>query len=138
MARVCLEGSSGEIRREEHLPLGATAPSWVVANREIYFVGTNRNQIEPSDVRVGVYQLTGVPPCNSIRLFRKIDMRPYSVSLYSYERGFANEWPVRLRQMWPPKQARRGELPVRLFPLRPVTKLHSLKRSNREDGVMLQ
>jgi hypothetical protein len=59
---------------------------------KVYFpAGTETDRIEfnPSPATFGLYRLTCASPCNGVRLFRKYDMRPYSVSTYSYERGYA-------------------------------------------------
>jgi hypothetical protein len=59
---------------------------------KVYFPGGNTDQIDfgPSPGRLGVYRLTCAYPCNTVRLFRTYDMQPYSVSMYSYERGYAH------------------------------------------------
>ena len=58
---------------------------------KIYFpANTARIEANPYRVNPGLYRLTCAPPCNAVRLFRKYEMQPYSVSTYSYESGFAN------------------------------------------------
>jgi hypothetical protein len=53
---------------------------------KVFFVAnTDRIEFQPSEF----YQLTCTPPCNAVRTFLASDMRPYSVSTYSYQRGFA-------------------------------------------------
>jgi len=52
----------------------------------VYFVAnTDRIEFQPSEF----YQLTCTSPCNAVRTFLASDMKPYSVSTYSYQRGYA-------------------------------------------------
>lgn len=59
---------------------------------KVYFLATSPERIELDNslTKLGLYRLTCVSPCDTIRSFHQGDMRPYSVSMYSYERGFAN------------------------------------------------
>ena len=57
--------------------------------QKVYFLATDTNRIEP-DAGLSMFRLTCAPPCRTVRLFHDGDMRPYSVSTYSFERGYAN------------------------------------------------
>ena len=59
---------------------------------KVYFLATDTDRIEPDFSQMGLelFRLTCAPPCSAVRSFHKGDMRPYSVSTYSFERGFAN------------------------------------------------
>ena len=59
---------------------------------KVYFFATSPDQIELEHAltRLGFYRLTCASPCNAIRYFHEGQIRPYSVSTYSYKRGYAN------------------------------------------------
>ena len=58
---------------------------------KVYFLSTSPEHIEldRSLTRLGLYRLTCATPCNAIRYFHEGQMRPYSVSTFSYTRGYA-------------------------------------------------
>ena len=60
--------------------------------QKIYFLATDTDRIEPDRPMAGLerYRLTCGNPCRAVRFFHAEDMCPYSVSTYSFERGYAN------------------------------------------------
>jgi hypothetical protein len=60
--------------------------------QRVYFLANDTSRIEPdhSPANLNMFRLTCPPPCSAVRLFHDRDMRPYSVSTYSFERGYAN------------------------------------------------
>ena len=59
--------------------------------QKVYFMATDNDRIEPDHLAgLNMFRLTCPPPCRAVRFFHNGDMRPYSVSTYSFERGYAN------------------------------------------------
>lgn len=56
----------------------------------VYFIARTERIEFSSSPRSNPYQLNCMAPCEAVRFFEMRDMKPYSVSTFSYERGYAD------------------------------------------------